>query len=131
MVAPPTNAKNAKKMKHGFGDKMVRPRNLELQQKVIQWYYANGELKGKTAEKFGIHRGTVGRWIAEYEELDTYQAERGIRQRDSDAYYGRFSMWFDLDDMEKLIELSMKAKVSISKLIVEITSDFLGVELDE
>jgi len=110
---------------------MVRPRNHEFEQEVISWYSSNGESKAATAKHFGIHRGTIGRWIAEHEGLETYQAERYIKEKPSEAYYGRFSMWFDLDLMEKLVELSSKTNISISKLIVEITSDFLGVELDE
>ena len=37
---------------------MARPRDVEFEQKVCQWYYANGENQGLTAKQFGLHRST-------------------------------------------------------------------------
>ena len=110
---------------------MARPVDRQRQKAVIEFYYNNGENQSLTAKTFGIHRQTVGRWIAEHEDLDTYQAERYIKKKESQEKYGVFSLWLPITDVEKLIHLSMETKTSISKLIVEITSDYLGVELDE
>ena len=110
---------------------MARPRDVEFEQKVCQWYYANGENQGLTAKQFGIHRSTVGRWISEIEGTRKYANERGItKNRYSDLEYGRFSMWIPIDDMAKLLKIATKNNISVSKLVVEVTADYLGVDFD-
>jgi hypothetical protein len=111
---------------------MVRPRDKNKESEVIEWYYLHEENKGKTAKHFGIHRSTIGRWIAEFEGSKKYSFERGIlKNRYSGLESGAFSVWLNIDDVAKLLKIASNNDVTLSKLIVEITADYLGVDFDE
>ena len=77
---------------------------------VLKYYYENGRNKYRTAQRFGIDKKCLHRWIADEEKIE--KGSKGAKRFDS----GRKSFWPDVE--EKLLvefkELHVRSKGSKS-----------------
>ena len=117
-------------MKHGFGDLMVRPRDPQFEADVLAWHFENNSSISETAKHFEIHRTTVGRWLAEYNNTDSYHRERFAQDTSNRVRIGgSYSIDFHTFDYDRLFTLSTHWGLTINQTINQIL--FLGLILED
>ena len=115
-----------------FDNHMVRPRDAQFEADVLAWHYQNNSTQSHTAKVWGIHRQTVGRWLAEYENTDAYHRER-FAQDASNRVRTRGTYSFELHsiDFERLSAISSQWEMDINETINEILKMALEMDGDE
>ena len=97
---------------------MVRPRDSKFEMKVLIWHFRNGEIMTETAKHFGIHRTTIGRWLAEVEDKEIYLRERFKKTNEWNAR--RYMFKFTHFDHYRLNEIALDMNMEIDEVIVNI-----------
>lgn len=97
---------------------MARPRDEEFEQVVLAWHFKNGEVIKQTAEHFAIHRTTLGRWLAEFNDTSDYARERFYQE--TSMRKREYSVTFDWVDYKRLQEVEKRWDMSLEDVIIKI-----------
>ena len=100
---------------------MVRPRDSKFEIKVLIWHFRNGETIKRTAEHFGIHRTTLGRWLAEAQGKEIYLRERFKKTNEWNTR--RYIFQFNPFHYYLLDEIAKESDMEINKFITKIIVD--------